>query len=70
MKPIRFPLIPTLLAMVLTFVSGAAMADSIRFATTTSTYNSGLLDYLLNKLHYFIFIEKEILKNLNFTLNL
>ena len=58
MKHIRLPLIPTLLAMALTFVSGIAMADSIRFATTTSTYNSGLLDYLLN--HYANVSQTEV----------
>ena len=58
MKHIRLPLIATLLAMALTFVSGMAMADSIRFATTTSTYNSGLLDYLLN--HYANVSQTEV----------
>ncbi|MCI0508733.1 tungstate transport system substrate-binding protein [Chromohalobacter marismortui] len=44
----RFPL---LAALALTFLlaSGAQAADIVRLATTTSTYNSGLLDYLLPK---------------------
>jgi len=35
------------IATLLSVVSCVAMADSIRLATTTSTYNSGLLDHLL-----------------------
>ncbi len=46
---IRFVL-ATVMIIVLALVSGRALADSIRLATTTSTYNSGLLDYLLS--HY------------------
>ncbi|SOC55246.1 tungstate transport system substrate-binding protein [Chromohalobacter canadensis] len=37
------------LAISLLLVSGAQAADTVRLATTTSTYNSGLLDYLLPK---------------------
>ncbi|MCK0714724.1 substrate-binding domain-containing protein [Chromohalobacter sarecensis] len=37
------------LALSLLLVSGAQAADTVRLATTTSTYNSGLLDYLLPK---------------------
>ncbi|MCK0746484.1 substrate-binding domain-containing protein [Chromohalobacter nigrandesensis] len=37
------------LALSLLLVSGAQAADIVRLATTTSTYNSGLLDYLLPK---------------------
>ena len=58
MKHIRLLLIRTVLAMALTFVSAMALADSIRFATTTSTYNSGLLTYLLN--HYAKVSETEV----------
>jgi len=58
MKHIQLLLIRTVLAMVLTFVSGMALADSIRLATTTSTYNSGLLDYLLG--HYTKVSETEV----------
>lgn len=36
------------MATLLSVVSGVAIADSIRLATTTSTYNSGLLDHLLH----------------------
>ncbi|MCT8469633.1 substrate-binding domain-containing protein [Chromohalobacter canadensis] len=35
------------LALSFLLVSGAQAADTVRLATTTSTYNSGLLDYLL-----------------------
>ena len=38
----------TVLAAALALVSVIGLADSIRLAATTSTYNSGLLDYLLN----------------------
>jgi len=58
MKHIQLLLIRTVLAMVLAFVSGMALADSIRFATTTSTYNSGLLTYLLG--HYAKVSETEV----------
>ena len=58
MKHIQLLLIRIVLAMVLTFVSGMALSDSIRFATTTSTYNSGLLDYLLD--HYAKVSETEV----------
>ncbi|WP_280539452.1 substrate-binding domain-containing protein [Chromohalobacter sp. 11-W] len=37
------------LALSLLLVSGVQAADTVRLATTTSTYNSGLLDYLLPK---------------------
>lgn len=47
MKYLHLLLIRTLLVMVWAFLSSMAVADSIRFATTTSTYNSGLWDYLL-----------------------
>jgi len=46
------------LATVLTLVSGIVLADSIRLATTTSTYNSGLLDYLLS--HYAKVSDTEV----------
>jgi len=39
-----------MLLTVVSTVSSVALADSVRLATTTSTYNSGLLDYLLE--HY------------------
>ncbi|MGY8839579.1 MAG: substrate-binding domain-containing protein [Pseudomonadales bacterium] len=48
MKHLQLLLMRSVLVTVLIFVSGIALADSIRLATTTSTYNSGLLDYLLN----------------------
>ena len=38
------------LATALVLLSGLVLADSIRLATTTSTYNSGLMGYLLS--HY------------------
>lgn len=38
-----------MLAILLTLMSPLLLADSIRLATTTSTYNSGLLDYLLSQ---------------------
>ena len=46
------------LATVLTLVSGLVLADSIRLATSTSTYNSGLLDYLL--IHYAKVSDTEV----------
>ena len=46
------------LATVLTLLSGIVLADSIRLATTTSTYNSGLLDYLLS--HYAKVSDTEV----------
>ena len=47
MKYFHLRLTRTVLAMGFIFLSGISWADSIRFATTTSTYNSGLLDYLV-----------------------
>ena len=47
MKYFHLRLTRTVLAMGFIFLSGMSWADSIRFATTTSTYNSGLLDYLV-----------------------
>lgn len=38
-----------------------AQTDSIRLATTTSTYNSGLLDYLLNKFQSAADIEVQVI---------
>lgn len=40
-------LLPLLLSLVLVLLPATSQADSLRLATTTSTYNSGLLDYLL-----------------------
>ena len=54
---IRFVL-ATVMIIVLALVSGRALADSIRLATTTSTYNSGLLDYLLS--HYAKVSDTEV----------
>ncbi|SFC50941.1 tungstate transport system substrate-binding protein [Marinospirillum celere] len=43
-----YPIKSLLLALGLAFVSNSILAaDPVRVATTTSTYNSGLLDYLL-----------------------
>ena len=50
MKPPQLMIIRTILAIVLAPLSAIVLADSIRLAVTTSTYNSGLLDRLLS--HY------------------
>ncbi len=50
MKVLQRVLLPLVWVTLLTFMSTFSIADSIRLATTTSTYNSGLLDYLL--IHY------------------
>ena len=50
MKSLQLLLVRTVLAAVLALVSVIGLADSIRLAVTTSTYNSGLSDYLLS--HY------------------
>ena len=50
MKVLQRVLLPLVWVTLLTFMSTFSLADSIRLATTTSTYNSGLLDYLL--IHY------------------
>ncbi|MCO4836902.1 MAG: substrate-binding domain-containing protein [Oceanospirillaceae bacterium] len=50
MTSLHLLLMRTGLVIVLSVLSGITWADSIRFATTTSTYNSGLLDYLVG--HY------------------
>jgi len=47
MSPLYLLLQRVAMASLLSLISCAALADSIRLATTTSTYNSGLLDYLL-----------------------
>jgi tungstate transport system substrate-binding protein len=47
MNYLHLQLTRTILVMIWAFLSSMATADSIRFATSTSTYNSGLLDYLL-----------------------
>jgi tungstate transport system substrate-binding protein len=47
MNPSIYRLKRALIVIALACISTIATADSIRFATTTSTYNSGLLDYLL-----------------------
>jgi len=44
----RFSMLATL-ALSLLLATGVQAADIVRLATTTSTYNSGLLDYLLPK---------------------
>ena len=59
MKCLQLLLMRASLISVLTFVSGISLADSIRLATTTSTYNSGLLDYLLS--HYAQVSDTEVL---------
>ena len=50
MKPPKLMIMRTVLAIVLALLSAIVLADSIRLAVTTSTYNSGLLDRLLS--HY------------------
>ena len=50
MKSLQLLLVRTVLAAVLALVSVIGLADSIRLAVTTSTYNSGLSDNLLS--HY------------------
>ena len=50
MKPLQLLLVRTVLAVILALVSAIVLADSIRLAVTTSTYNSGLSDRLLS--HY------------------
>jgi ABC-type tungstate transport system permease subunit len=59
MKCLQLLLMRASLISVLTFVSGISLADSIRLATTTSTYNSGLLDDLLS--HYAQVSDTEVL---------
>ena len=46
------------LATALMLLSGLVLADSIRLATTTSTYNSGLMGYLLS--HYAKVSDTEV----------
>ena len=58
MKSLQLLLVRTVLASALALVSVIGLADSIRFAATTSTYNSALLDYLL--IHYAKVSDTEV----------
>jgi len=58
MKYLQLLLMRAVLGTLLTFVSSVVVADSIRLATTTSTYNSGLLEYLLS--HYAQVSDTEV----------
>jgi tungstate transport system substrate-binding protein len=56
--PLMRSVLATVIIMALPLVSGTVLADRIRLATTTSTYNSGLLDYLLH--HYAKVSDTEV----------